>query len=227
MLEGVKTTAEAVERQPRGGRGARERILTTAEKLFYEQGVNATGMEQLTSVAHVSRRTFYQHFAGKDDLVAAYLARVGAPGSTGREQVLDRTDLAARERLLALFRDPPDGAALRGCPFHNAAVEFADTDSAVRTLVGAHKRAFTRRVTEVATEAGAADPAQLGSRLAVLFEGATSLALSLNEPRPFADARELATLLVDAATEGGKGRRPGVTVIGDHDARALERSDRL
>lgn len=208
MLAGVKTTAEAAQRHPRGGRGARERILTTAERLFPAQGVNATGMEQLTSVAHVSRRTFYQHFTGKDALVVAYLERVGAPGAAGREQVLDRTELAARERLLALFRDPPDGVALRGCPFHSAAVEFADTESAVRTLVGAHKREFTRRVTEVAAEAGATDPGQLGGRLAVLFEGATSLALSLNDPGPFADARELAALLVDAATNTVEGPPP-------------------
>src|SRR3979411_1905200 len=54
--------SETATRQPAGGRGARERILWAAGVLFYQQGINSTGIEELTTVAHVSKRTFYQHF---------------------------------------------------------------------------------------------------------------------------------------------------------------------
>lgn len=38
------------------------------------QGVNATGTDQPATVANVSKRTLYTHFAGKEDLVQACLS---------------------------------------------------------------------------------------------------------------------------------------------------------
>ncbi|MBW4094896.1 MAG: helix-turn-helix transcriptional regulator, partial [Acidobacteria bacterium] len=55
------------------GRGARERILSASQQLFCDQGIHCTGMDQLAGVAGVSKRTLYQHFAGKDELIAEYL----------------------------------------------------------------------------------------------------------------------------------------------------------
>ena len=59
----------------RRGRGARERILSASQQLFRDQGINGTGMDQLCAAAQVSKRTAYQHFAGKDELVTEYLRR--------------------------------------------------------------------------------------------------------------------------------------------------------
>jgi AcrR family transcriptional regulator len=191
-------------RQPTGGRGARERILWAARRLFYDQGINATGMEQLTEVAHVSKRTFYQHFPGKDAVVAAYLAGFDSDVPTYREQALNRTELPPRERLLALFDPPPPGARLRGCPFHNAAVEVPDPTAPARTLIARHKLAFGQRLIGLAAEMGAVDPEVLGRQLAVVFEGAVALSVSLHGPAPFADARSVAVTLIDNAT-----RKPG------------------
>ncbi len=58
---------------------------------------------------------------------------------------------------------------------------------------------FAERLIAVADEAGAADPHLLGQRLAVLFEGATALATSLNDTAPFVHARAAAATLVDTA----------------------------
>jgi AcrR family transcriptional regulator len=191
----VERKSNVPEAQPRGGRGARERILWAAAALFYEEGIHATGVERLTDYAHVSKRTFYQHFPSKNALVAEYLAE----RTSVAEQGLDRADLTARERLLAIFVEPIGDRMVRGCAFHNAAVESAGNLPGVGEVVAEHKRAFTRRLAETAAEAGAADPEELGRRLAVLFEGATALATSLGDGTPVRDAREIAAVLVDAA----------------------------
>jgi AcrR family transcriptional regulator len=188
------------EAQPHGGRGARERIMWAARKLFYEQGVNATGMDELTKVAHVSKRTFYQHFPSKEALVSAYLAEYHRETGTPLERALDREGLTPRERLLAIFEARGDRPVHRGCPFHNVAVELSDAASPARVLVADHKHAFARRLTTLAAEAGAADPESLGRQLAVLFEGATALSTSLNSPAPYAAAHTAAATLIDAAT---------------------------
>ena len=92
-----------LERGPLGqrrGRGARERILSASQQLFRDQGINRTGMDQLCAAAQVSKRTAYQHFTNKDELVAEYLRRFDPDVMPG---VFDRTDLTPRERLLAAF----------------------------------------------------------------------------------------------------------------------------
>jgi AcrR family transcriptional regulator len=96
-----------LEKGPTGrhrGRGARERILSASQQLFREQGINRTGMNELCAAAEVSKRTAYQRFTGKDEIVAEYLRRFDPSVLSG---VFDRTDLTPRERLLAAFDVPP------------------------------------------------------------------------------------------------------------------------
>ncbi|MGV9701811.1 TetR/AcrR family transcriptional regulator [Streptomyces sp. NPDC003483] len=185
----------------RRGRGARERILKAATALFTSQGVNTTGMDQLTTAAHVSKRTLYTHFASKDDLVHAYLSQL-------RDGLLpDDTDAAdsgadPRKQLLAVFDCDPlasDGP-VRGCPFLNAAVEIPDPDHPVHRLAAAYKAEFTHRLTALARRAGARDPEELGEQLALLYDGAAARSTTFNDTAAGRQARVIAVALIDAAT---------------------------
>ena len=69
------------------GARTRERILGTATDLFHARGVNATTLGEVLRAAEVGKGQFYQHFAGRDDLVM---------------QVLERR----REQLAAAFAAP-------------------------------------------------------------------------------------------------------------------------
>ena len=184
--------------RPPGGRGARERIERAAARLFYRDGIHATGVELIAQEANVSKRTLYQHFASKNDLVDNYLRCIDARGGPPTERRLDDPGLSARERLLAIF-ELPRREFVRGCAFHNAAVESAGSLTSTDEIVRAHKLEFTRRLVADAQEAGAADPHLLGQQLAVLFEGATAMATSLNDTAPGVHARAAAATLIDAA----------------------------
>ena len=184
--------------RPPGGRGARERIERAAARLFYRNGIHATGVELIAQEANVSKRTLYQHFASKTDLVDNYLRGIEARGGSPIENCPDDTEVSARERLLGIF-EMSRSDVLRGCPFHNAAVESAGSFPSTDEIVRAHKLEFTRRLIAVAQEAGAADPHLLGQQLAVLFEGATAMATSLNDTAPVVHARAAAATLIDAA----------------------------
>jgi hypothetical protein len=89
---------------------------------------------------------------------------------------------------------------MRGCLFHNAAVEAADAMPGVRDTVHAHKRNYIDGRTELAGRAGAADPQLLGSQLALLYEGAAALSTSLDDPASWAHARATAEVLLNQAT---------------------------
>jgi len=175
----------------------RERILATARTLFYRVGIHATGVQRLAEAAHVSKRTLYEHFPGKNQLVEAYLLAIEETGGIPNERALDDPG-TPRSRLLAIFDSPPTDR-FRGCPFHNAAVEAAGEMPGVRHIVHEHKLWFIGRLTETATQAGARDPYRLGHQLAVLFEGALALATSLNDTSPLLHARSAADVLIDAA----------------------------
>jgi AcrR family transcriptional regulator len=188
---------DQIQTRPAGGRGARERIERAAAQLFYRHGIHATGVELIAQRANVSKRTLYQHFASKNDLVDSYLRGIDARGARAEKRLGD-TDLPARERLLAIFEASPS-EVMRGCPFHNAAVESAGSLASTDEIVRTHKLEFTRRLVAVAGDAGAADPQLLGQQLAVLFEGATAMATSLNDTAPYVHARAAAATVIDAA----------------------------
>ncbi|MCO6008120.1 TetR/AcrR family transcriptional regulator [Actinoallomurus purpureus] len=184
----------------RRGRGARERILKAATELFTVQGINATGMEQLSTVAEVSKRTLYTHFPSKDGLVEAYLQSL-------KDDLLPVLPSPAqptpspREQLLAVFdwKLPETTAPFRGCPFLNVSVEVPDPGHSAHQLAAAYKREFARRLTDIARQAGVADPENLGEQLALLFDGAAARGTALNSSDTGVCARSIAESLVDAA----------------------------
>src|SRR3954468_10361516 len=183
-----------LEKGPRGlrrGRGARERILEASRQLFRDQGINSTGLDQLCAVAQVSKRTFYQHFTSKDELIAEHLRRFDPDVLP---EVFDRTDLTPRERLLAAFdiHSPL-------CPFIAAAVELHDPDHPARVQARDYKTAFAARFTATAREAGATNPEQLGEQLALLLDGASARNRVLDTDT-FATAAAIAVVLVDNAS---------------------------
>jgi AcrR family transcriptional regulator len=191
----------------RRGRGARERILGASQQLFREQGINRTGMDQLCATAQVSKRTAYQHFSGKDELVAEYLRRFDPSVLSG---VFDRTDLTPRERLLAAFDVSPTTPL---CPYIGAAVELHDPEHPASQYARDYKKAVAARLAEAAREAGAADPEQLGEQLALLIDGAAARTRVLNADA-FPTAAAIAAVLIDnaiPATPSGDRRRGEVS----------------
>ncbi|MGH2836356.1 MAG: TetR/AcrR family transcriptional regulator [Solirubrobacteraceae bacterium] len=152
------------------GRGARERILAAAAELFARQGFNATGVNELHRAARVSKRTLYQHFESKDDLILAYLAEHGRAGPT--DALLSREDLTPRTRLLELFTALADPATIVPDPLVAAAAEFPDREHRLHVAVTEHTRRFADRLTALARAAQAREPERTARRLVTVYDGA-------------------------------------------------------
>ncbi|MFK0292525.1 TetR/AcrR family transcriptional regulator [Streptomyces sp. NPDC090442] len=198
---GAEAGAEKATTQRRG-QGARERILTAAARLFAEQGITATGMEQVAAEAPVSKRTLYLHFRTKSDLVLAHLRALAESGST-LAGVLTLEGLDPRERILRLF-DPPvtDAAVARGCPFIDAAAEFPDPESPIHAYAREQKLLMVRLVAALVTELGCEEPDALAEQLVTLADGAASRAMVLNEADYGRHARAAAETLLAHASPG-------------------------
>lgn len=195
----MDTQAESQPTAARGGRGARQRILDAAMRLFYVEGINATGVERLAQEASVSKRTLYKHFPSKAAVVEEYLRYIRQGVGDPIRPEPDAGRRSPRARILALFEGPAAGGRMRGCPFHNAAVEAADGMPEVHNIVEAHKRCYIDGLITLARAAGAANPKLLGNQLAVLYEGAAAMSTSLNETDPWTHAKKAVQTLVDDA----------------------------
>jgi AcrR family transcriptional regulator len=181
-----------------GGRGARARILEASRGLFRGRGINATGVAELAAAAHVSKRTLYQHFASKDELITAYLRTYEDDSDAGPERALTRSDLTPRARLLELFGTLADeGHPMRGCPYLNAAVELPDPRHPAHRLAAEHKQDFVERLTGLAREAGARDAERVGRRLALLYDGAAAQAVVSDSAEGAIEAHAMAAAILD------------------------------
>lgn len=197
----IMTSPTEKESTRRGGRGARRRILAAAAQLFYFEGINATGVDLIAERASVSKRTLYQHFPSKTALVEEYLRQLRQQDGEGTGAAAQAPNSTPLAQLLALFEvEDAGGGRMRGCPFHNAAVEAAGVMPGVEHIVHLHKRDYIDGLTELARAAGAAAPEMLGDQIALLYEGASGLSTSLNDSAPWAQARATAEMLIDQAT---------------------------
>src|SRR5580765_7220815 len=102
----------------------RERILEVADRLFYAEGVRATGTEKIMSIAEVAKATFYRHFESKDALVLAYLENRDRALWDYLSHPTPPKDL---REALTKFERMANQPEVIGCPFLRIASEFPDT----------------------------------------------------------------------------------------------------
>ncbi|PZQ88419.1 MAG: TetR/AcrR family transcriptional regulator [Leifsonia xyli] len=128
---------------------AKQRILDTADRLFYEDGIRAVGIDRLIAASSVTKATFYKHYGSKDRLIIEYIAYRHLQSAEILDGVAQSTDdpeqfLRAIGQLEARFIAAP---GFRGCPFLNAASEFTDAAHPVRRAVEQH-REWQHEITE-------------------------------------------------------------------------------
>jgi AcrR family transcriptional regulator len=171
-----------------------ERILDTADRLFYRQGLRVIGVDTVAAEIGISKRTLYNYFPSKDDLIVAYLSRRLRPiepsDAPPAEQILDDFDRLER----AMRKD-----GYRGCPFMNAVAELADPAHAAHEIAVAHKEKRRTLFRKLLRQLNVADPEALATQLMILGEGAVAQALVHGDPKMARAAREAARVLLMAA----------------------------
>ena len=178
---------------------ARERLLAAAEELFYEEGVHSVGINRVLARAGVAKDTLYSAFGSKEALIRAYLARRGERTVARLSGAIAKQD-DPRQKILAVFdsqatwfREP----GFRGCAFVAASSE-APPGGVIETDA-AEYRAWRRDLfTDLARQAGAADPGQLGQQLNVLYDGAELTASMDRNPDIAAATRNVVAVLLEA-----------------------------
>jgi AcrR family transcriptional regulator len=168
-----------------------ERILETADRLFYLRGIRAVGVDTIAAEIGISKRTLYNHFPSKDELIAAYLERrfTRAPAS----------DKPPVEQILGTFDRLERGFAskgFRGCPFVNAVAELGPEDQSVRKIAVAFKESRRVWFRDLLRQLGVADPEGLATQLTLLVDGSIAQNLVRNDRSMARAAKDAARVLL-------------------------------
>jgi len=171
----------------------KERILETADKLFYLQGIRAIGVDTISAEIGISKRTLYNHFPSKDALIAAYLQR--------RFVEPRPSDKPPAEQILATFDSLErrfSSKDFRGCPFVNAVAELGpeDEDRSVRNIPVAFKESRRVWFRDLLQQLGVADVEGLATQLVLLVDGSIAQDLVRDDPSMARAAKEAARVLL-------------------------------
>ena len=184
---------------------ARDRLLNAAAVLFYDNGIAGTGIDAIVRRAGVAKKSLYNNFASKSDLVSQYLA---ARHAEWLDLYRARLDHAATpcDRVLAVFdayRDHAEHAyeqGFRGCGLLNAAAELTAGDEG-RQAVRRHKEEVEALLLAPLAELLPQDPGRAGRtarQLAFLLEGAMARAGLEGRSACLLEARAMARDMLEA-----------------------------
>ena len=184
----------------------REHVLDVAVRLFYWDGIRATGVDLIAREAGIAPTTLYRSFASKDDLVTAYVERYADRYREWIETLVSDPAVSPRNRILAYFDGL--GAAMapesfRGCPFLMVLAEYPDRASAPHRSAQAVKEWVRGRLRGLTAELPGVRPrarAAVADQLALVVEGLYASVAALGPAGPAAQARVLAALVIDNAT---------------------------
>ena len=176
--------------------GVRDRLLDAADRLFYQEGVRAVGIDRVLAEADAAKASLYQHFGSKDQLVASYLERKTRDARAHIEAYL--ADTAPSERALTFFDwvvEWAESKDFRGCPLQHTVSELTDAAHPARLIAHGQREWFAERFLEWTKAAGVKDARATARALMVLFDGAVA-GSEVDGPQRASDARWLAKKLV-------------------------------
>ncbi|MGB8326892.1 MAG: TetR/AcrR family transcriptional regulator [Steroidobacteraceae bacterium] len=176
--------------------GVRERLLETADRLFYKEGVRAVGIDRVLAEAGAAKASLYSHFHCKDELVAAYVKRRTTDARAHIEAYVANIPPAGRAlRFFDWVVEWTNSRDFRGCPLQHIVGELNDPEHPARTVATEQREWIHARFLEWARAAGVTDPLATAGALVVLFDGAIA-ASEQDGPKRARDARWMAKQLL-------------------------------
>lgn len=175
----------------------RDRILETAARLFYQNGIRAVGVDRVIAEAKIAKATLFRHFPSKEHLVVAYLESRSESSLAKMQQVIDDAGQSPTDRIAAIFnalQRTADAQEFRGCAFVMAVAEHEES-TAIRSVARAHKDGV-KKLFLVALQERGEKTRRLAAQLALLYDGAMASLLIYRDPLAVKTALKAALVLL-------------------------------
>jgi AcrR family transcriptional regulator len=181
--------------------GVKERIIATASDLFYNQGYNQTGINQIISEAGVAKASLYQHFRSKEDIAVAYLI---ARHSMWMGKLNDCISIqnTSKGKVIGCFDyliEWLNEVNFRGCGWQNIITDLPDGHLKIRDQAVYHKNDVRNWIHSLLKKQSDYDEIQaeeLGDEVLILIEGAIILSQIQKDEWPIKSAKRACVKLL-------------------------------
>lgn len=175
--------------------GPRQRIIETASRLFYNQGYNSTGINQVIKEAKVAKASLYQHFPSKEDLLIEYL-KISSDTTNKALNATVEKQTTPKEKVLSLFDFLITFSRqnnFQGCNFLNVAAEIPKDDEKVKALIRQQKNNIRSLLSDILKPL---EKQNLADELYLLFDAALISSKVYGDVWPIKTARAVAKKLL-------------------------------
>ncbi len=180
----------------------REHLIETALELFSRYGFHGVGIDTILSQSGVAKRTLYNHFKSKDELILAVLRYYDERFRNFFMRAVEANTENPKDRLLAVFDVAEQWFRqddFYGCLYVGAAGEFPEEGTPIRNTCREFKGLILRYIKSLAKEAELKNPDPLGEQLLLLLEGAITMAQINSSPVSAEQAKSAARILIENA----------------------------
>ena len=185
----------------RSAADTRQRIIDAAYGLFWRQGFMRASLDDIAAHAQITKRTLYQHFRSKDDLMAEVLAHASELAIGRLHHISERLPKDCNAMLDAVFAELAEWAdkpRWSGAGFTRVVSELADLPGhPAREIARRHKATAEHWYGDLLERAGVESASERGREIALLVEGAISLMLIHGDRRYAESAAGAAKRLVN------------------------------
>lgn len=157
----------------------KDRILDVASRLFFDQGYNLTGINQIIEEASIARASLYNHFDSKTDLLLAYIDKAGKQWFSEMHDYVETFE-DPKEKILAVFDyriRRQQRLGFKGCNFIKISSEVSREDTKVFEMVQAQKERSRNYIRQLVSEVKHASPLSdelFSDMIFLLLEGGTT-----------------------------------------------------
>jgi len=177
----------------------RELLIQAALELFSKKGFHGVGIDAISERAGVTKKTLYHHFRSKDELILAVLRYYDEMFRNSLMRLVESKAQQPLDRLMAVFdvaQDWFDQNNFYGCLFVGAMHEYPDPGTPIRHMCREAKGLVHNYIKELAEKAHLKRPGPLSEQLALLLEGAITMAQVNNSSLSAVQARKAAEVLI-------------------------------
>ncbi|GGD52904.1 putative transcriptional regulator, TetR family protein [Emticicia aquatilis] len=149
----------------------KKNIESTAARLFYEQGYNSTGINQIIAEAGIAKASLYAHFPSKVDILKKYLQNTSESSIEALRNVIEQKQ-TPKDKVLSVFDfllGFSNETNFNGCQFLNIATEIPQSNEDVLSIIQGHKNRIRQLFVEILEPI---NKENLADELYILFEGA-------------------------------------------------------
>lgn len=182
--------------------GVKERIIETASDLFYNQGYNQTGINQIIAEAGVAKASMYQHFRSKEDIAVAYLVKRHTMWMGKLDDCVSK-ESSSKNKVIGCFEYLLEWLTevnFRGCGWQNIITDLPEENEKIKTQAVYHKNELRSWIHELLLKEDQfnnENAKELGDQVLILIEGAIILSQIQKKKWPILSAKKACVKLLE------------------------------